>query len=71
MTKQTKTVSIAGYLYRRKPIYGIEQASGYAFSSWKLDTNYLFELVFVKDLTVEAEVPLDFEAEQLTALEMS
>ena len=68
MTKQTKTVSIAGFLYYYKPLYG-EEEGHYSFSSWKFDPADLFGMVFVKELTIEVDASV--ELEQLQALEMS
>ena len=68
MTKQMKTVSIAGYLYYYKPLCG-EVEVRYSFSSWKFDSADLFGMVFVKELTIEVDASV--ELDQLQALEMT
>lgn len=68
MSKQTKTVSIAGFLYYYKPLYG-DAEGHYSFSSWKFDPEYLFGMVFVKELTIDVDASV--ELNHLQALEMS
>ena len=65
MTKQTKTVSIAGFVYYQKPDVwdktDTDTDTGYSFSDWKLSADCLFGKVLVKTQTIAIEVPLQFD----------
>ena len=63
MTKQTKTVSIKGYVTHQSCGYGGKALI--SFSVHKPQVEYSPRTVVIKELTIEVQVPVDFDPRAL------